>query len=282
MCGICGYVGKLNQQQVKNMISANETRGGHAWGAAWNEVGQVMYFKEPGRFANTKFKLPTSDTMIAHTRFATHGEPNMNENNHPHIGGGICIVHNGVISNVHPKQKTKCDSEAILKMIIQNDTSKHFKIIKAIKKACMKIEGSFRIAVMSVKFPDRIYIACDQQDPVYFGQTKDYIAFASEAKDLPKGAVITKAMGNRIYVIHTNMQMEMYRFKMPERRKYFDWKDYGYSSYKEFPARYSDQDDFDFKREDDIWNTYHTECENCIKVECNNCDVWRKMSEGIR
>jgi len=146
----------------------------------------------------------------------------------------------------------------------------------------MKIEGSFRIAVMSVKFPDRIYIACDQQDPVYFGQTKDYIAFASEAKDLPKGAVITKAMGNRIYVIHTNMQMEMYRFKMPERRKYFDWKDYGYSSYKEFPARYSDQDDFDFKREDDIWNTYHTECENCIKVECNNCDVWRKMSEGIR
>lgn len=274
MCGICGYVGKMSKQQFHNMLCSNETRGGHAWGAAWKESNQIMYYKEPGRYAISKFKLDETDLMIAHTRWATNGKPEQNENNHPHVGGGICLVHNGVVSNKHPKQKTECDSEAILKMIISHDISGYYKIIKAIKKTCEKIKGSFRIAVVSTKFPDRIFIACDEADPVYFGYGKDWIAFSSEEKDLPKRCTTTQAIGGRIYVIKTDMTMEMFKFKIPSfaSKWEYDWRKSNYhapyATYRHFG------DDFDFPRqkEDD-----ENECEQCLNVDCNSCDIFKRL-----
>lgn len=291
MCGICGFVGQLNEKAVNNMILANETRGGHAWGAAWRESGQIMYFKEPGAFKNSSFKIPGTDMLVAHTRWATHGKPEQNENNHPHVGGGLVLVHNGVVSNRHPNQKTICDSEAILKMIISHDHDNEQNTTEAIKKTCEKIDGSFRIAVMNTKCPGRIWIACDRDDPVYFGYGRGFIAFASEEKDLPKGCAPSRAIGGHIYIMSTKMEMKATTFKVPDR-----WEQYT------FKATSQGQSDWGMYRKpitttsekkDEIFPYGHRvkttrtpqfmagdECEYCKKTHCGGCPTWQRIVNG--
>lgn len=133
MCGIAGYVSKKGHgpkiSDLRSIILATETRGKHAFGMAWidPETGKIKTFKRPGAASDNPGDLDRvkgSPAVILHCRYATHGDPQDNRNNHPHHAGSGWIVHNGVVRNYRQLERdyrmqleTCCDSEVLGKLI---------------------------------------------------------------------------------------------------------------------------------------------------------------------
>ena len=104
MCGIVGYVGKRNAQNVLlDGLEKLEYRGYDSAGVALALDGGIRVVKSKGRLAELRKKLELqalaeSGCGIGHTRWATHGEPS-DVNSHPHSTPRVSIVHNGIIEN---------------------------------------------------------------------------------------------------------------------------------------------------------------------------------------
>ena len=104
MCGIVGYVGKRNAQNVLlDGLEKLEYRGYDSAGVALALDGGIRVVKSKGRLAELRKKLELqalaeSSCGIGHTRWATHGEPS-DVNSHPHSTPRVSIVHNGIIEN---------------------------------------------------------------------------------------------------------------------------------------------------------------------------------------
>src|SRR5690606_20222110 len=104
MCGIIGSIGEENTlPTLLHGLKQLEYRGYDSAGAAVLQDGHLNVVKANGRIANLEAKLPTDlsgPLGIAHTRWATHGEPS-EANAHPHTdcSGRIALVHNGIIEN---------------------------------------------------------------------------------------------------------------------------------------------------------------------------------------
>ena len=105
MCGIVGYVGKLNATDILiKGLSALEYRGYDSSGISILKDGRIFTLKRPGRISNLKEALKENpiagNVGIGHVRWATHGVPN-EINAHPHnsMNNTISLVHNGIIEN---------------------------------------------------------------------------------------------------------------------------------------------------------------------------------------
>lgn len=107
MCGIVGYVGAKDAQQVViGGLRRLEYRGYDSAGVALvPEKGELVSSKKAGKLANlealiAEHPLPAAQLGIGHTRWATHGAPN-DSNAHPHLAPqqGVAVVHNGIIEN---------------------------------------------------------------------------------------------------------------------------------------------------------------------------------------
>ena len=104
MCGIVGYVGKRNAQDVLlDGLEKLEYRGYDSAGVALALEGGIRVVKSKGRLAELRKRLAVealarSGCGIGHTRWATHGEPS-DVNSHPHSTPRVSIVHNGIIEN---------------------------------------------------------------------------------------------------------------------------------------------------------------------------------------
>jgi len=116
---------------------------------------------------------------IAHTRWATHGEPN-DVNAHPHLSmsGNIVVVHNGIIENYLPikkaliekgyKFKSETDTEAISNLIEDIKKSAKVSIDEAVRLALIEVVGAYAIVVLSKNDPDTIIVA-KKGSPVVIG-----------------------------------------------------------------------------------------------------------------
>jgi len=219
MCGIGGIISlrgrPLDNNEINRLLYSISSRGGHAWGVgARMKTGELLVRKAPGKVPD-HLCLPELDNVILHARFATCGHPRDNRNNHPHVGAGIALVHNGVVYNTHRNQKTDCDSESILKMLIDADLHRQTtpdEAMRKIKGTVEKIRGSLRLGIITSALPG-IYVVSDDIDPVFWGYTPDYLYFSSEAKDLPVHSVIGRDKVNTItYVTPTRvLRQEFFR-----------------------------------------------------------------------
>ena len=104
MCGIIGYKGKKQPKEILiNGLKNLEYRGYDSAGIAFKNAKEIQIIKSVGKISNLEAKLDREKIIncnlgIAHTRWATHGEPN-ESNAHPHQVGKITLVHNGIIEN---------------------------------------------------------------------------------------------------------------------------------------------------------------------------------------
>ncbi len=200
MCGIVAYLG--NQQASELLINALkvlEYRGYDSAGITLLVGNELKTIKQKGKVSELDTLInheELNSTMgIAHTRWATHGEPN-NINAHPHYDNSrkISIVHNGIIENYSVLKHqllsrgytfdTQTDSE-VLAVLIGAFYDQVQDLEKAIRMALKKVDGTFGLAVISSYEPDKI-IAARRGSPMVLGIGEDEYIFASDASAIIK------------------------------------------------------------------------------------------------
>jgi len=193
MCGIVGYVGdKAVDTLLIVSLERLEYRGYDSAGIATLNGGKLGIRKQVGKIQVLKEILkeePLEGQLgIAHTRWATHGEPST-ENAHPltDCKNEVAVVHNGIIENYTEIKKellreghifrTQTDTEVIAHLI-----EKHLNknLLVAVQKAVKRLEGSYALAVISIKDPDRIVVA-RYRSPLVIGVGRNENFVASDA-----------------------------------------------------------------------------------------------------
>jgi len=211
MCGIFGCI--LKSGNVAPVIHAAlkrlEYRGYDSVGEATIYNGRLYIKKDQGKIDEVH-KIHNLDDLlgnlgIGHTRWATHGAP-LEVNAHPHIdcSGQIAVVHNGIIENFAELKlelenrghvfRSKTDTEVIAHLIEENlKTNPSLSLAEAVLETVRRLDGSYAIAVISTKEPDKI-ICARYESPLVIGVNENAIYCAS---DIPAFLPLT----NRAVVI---------------------------------------------------------------------------------
>ncbi len=188
MCGIIGYIGK--KQPVNFLLEGLkklEYRGYDSSGIAIKENENIQIIRSIGRIKDLENKTKNTKLLngnigIAHTRWATHGEPT-EENAHPHQVGNVTLVHNGIIENAEElrenlitdgvKFKSETDTEvacAVINKYYDKDP------IAAITKALKELKGSYAFGII-FKDSDKLYaVRKDSPLIIGIGEDENYIA----------------------------------------------------------------------------------------------------------
>lgn len=181
MCGIVGYIGKRNSQDVLlNGLKKLEYRGYDSAGIAVMTEGGLQVEKSEGRLAVLEEKLnvtPLNGTIgIGHTRWATHGKPS-DANAHPHTDGEIqiSVVHNGIIENYLSIKEdliakgytftSETDSEVIAHLLADMYDGD---IVSTVRKAVKHMRGAYALAVLCGNEPDKL-VAVRLASPLIIG-----------------------------------------------------------------------------------------------------------------
>ncbi|CAG7657136.1 glutamine--fructose-6-phosphate transaminase (isomerizing) [Paenibacillus allorhizosphaerae] len=181
MCGIVGYVGKRNSQDILlEGLKKLEYRGYDSAGVAVYTQDGLQIKKSKGRLAVLESKLgdaPLRGTIgIGHTRWATHGKPS-DVNSHPHTDNShkFSVVHNGIIENYMTLKEeliakghvfvSETDTEVISHLIASLYEGD---IVKAVQKAVSQMKGAFALGVLTEYEPDKL-VAVRLQSPLIIG-----------------------------------------------------------------------------------------------------------------
>lgn len=197
MCGIVGYIGKKGAYDILiHGLHRLEYRGYDSAGVAIEkENGTLNVYKSRGKVADLEASVDGKDiegaTGIAHTRWATHGEPN-DTNAHPHVSqdGTLALVHNGTIENYAVLKKalerhgytfvSETDTEVLVQLIAYVKQSNGCCLFDAVKEALKQVEGAYAIAVLEKGHPDTLVVA-RKSSPLVIGIGEEETFIASDA-----------------------------------------------------------------------------------------------------
>ena len=197
MCGIVGYIGNREAYPILiKGLKRLEYRGYDSAGAALiNQNGELSVYKTKGKVSDLETfcqdKDITGSVGIAHTRWATHGEPS-SLNAHPHYSESknLAIIHNGIIENyadlkkklisdgVHFRSDT--DTEVIVQLIEYIQTKKNVDLLTAVRLALHQLIGAYAIALLDKREKKQI-IAARKQSPLVIGIGDNEFFLGSDA-----------------------------------------------------------------------------------------------------
>ena len=197
MCGIVGYVGDRNVYDILiKGLHRLEYRGYDSAGVALETPeGKINVYKARGKVSNLEEfcvdKNLEASAGIAHTRWATHGEPSDN-NAHPHYSedGALALVHNGTIENYKVLKdallahgvcfKSETDTEVLAQLIEYIKVKNNCTLIDAVREALNQVQGAYAIAVLEKDHPHQI-VAARKSSPLVIGIGEDEFFLASDA-----------------------------------------------------------------------------------------------------
>ena len=197
MCGIVGYIGQRRAYDILIQgLHRLEYRGYDSSGVAMiAESGELNIYKSKGKVEALEHFAASKDLSgsigIAHTRWATHGEPN-DTNAHPHYSqsGRIAMVHNGTIENYTVLKQaltehgynfvSQTDTEVAVQLIDYIMTKNNCSLFEAVAEATKKIVGAYAIAVVDRQNPNQIVVA-RQSSPLVIGVGEGEYFLASDA-----------------------------------------------------------------------------------------------------
>jgi len=200
MCGIVGYIGKKEAFPILiKGLRRLEYRGYDSAGVALiNDNGDLNVCKTKGKVDNLVEFCSDKDTTgcvgIAHTRWATHGEPS-SVNAHPHYSESknLAIIHNGIIENyadlkekllakgVHFQSDT--DTEVLVQLVEYIMKRKELDLLTAVQVALYQVIGAYAIAIIDKRDPNQI-IAARKQSPLVVGIGDGEFFLASDASPI--------------------------------------------------------------------------------------------------
>ncbi len=204
MCGIFGAVLKKGEAApvVHGGLKRLEYRGYDSVGVATVDDGRLILKKDAGKIDEVHALLNLDDMPgrvgVGHTRWATHGAP-YKVNAHPHLdcGGEVAVVHNGIIENFADLKvelennghvfASKTDTE-VVPHLIEERLKDGMTLVEAVRDAANRLDGSYAIAVVSVREPDKI-VCARRESPLVVGVNGDGVFCAS---DIPAFLPLTK------------------------------------------------------------------------------------------
>lgn len=197
MCGIVGYIGNKDAYPILiKGLKRLEYRGYDSAGVAIiNPANDLNVYKAKGKVSElesfTIEKDITGTIGIAHTRWATHGEPS-STNAHPHYSSSknLALIHNGIIENYSDLKlklekrgflfQSTTDTEVLVQLIEFYKISHNLSLISAVQLALSQVIGAYAIAVLDNENPDEI-IAARKSSPLVVGIGKNEYFLASDA-----------------------------------------------------------------------------------------------------
>lgn len=197
MCGIVGYIGDKPAYEILiKGLHRLEYRGYDSAGVALvNPESGLNVYKTRGKVEDLERFCDSKDVSgfagIAHTRWATHGEPN-DVNAHPHFSrsGNIALVHNGTIENYNVLKealeqqgctfKSETDTEVLVQLIEYVKETNNCTLVDAVREALKEVVGAYAIAVVDVNDPDTI-IGARKSSPLVIGIGDGETFLASDA-----------------------------------------------------------------------------------------------------
>ena len=237
MCGIVGYIGEKQAFPILiEGLKKLEYRGYDSAGVALvKDQGELNVYKTTGKVTNLETLVDGKDIEghvgIAHTRWATHGEPSV-KNAHPHVSmdGNIAIVHNGIIENYQVlKQQlvdrgymfnSTTDTEVLCQLIDYYYNNNGSNLLSAVCSALNDVIGAYAIVVTEKKNPHHL-VAARQSSPLVVGVGKDNKEFfiASDATPivehtdkvvyLDDGQIADISIDNGLHIVnHSNKQCQ--------------------------------------------------------------------------
>jgi glucosamine--fructose-6-phosphate aminotransferase (isomerizing) len=205
MCGIFGCVLKDGKAAplIHESLKRLEYRGYDSVGIATIQDGKIYIKKDKGKIDEVHKLLNLDDLPgnigIGHTRWATHGAP-LQVNAHPHSDctGDIMVVHNGIIENFSELKfelenkghifVSKTDTEVIAHLIEEKlEKNPEMSLAAAVMESVRKLDGSYALAVISTREPDKV-ICARNESPLVLGASENGVYFAS---DIPAFLPIT-------------------------------------------------------------------------------------------
>jgi len=197
MCGIFGCVTKAGTAApvIHASLKRLEYRGYDSVGIATTDSGKIHVKKDQGKIDEVHKILNLDDLPggvgIGHTRWATHGAP-LKVNAHPHVDCSeqIAVVHNGIIENFSELKLelenrghvflSRTDTEVIAHLIEESlKRNPSFSFTDAVLDAIKKLDGSYALAVISVKEPDKV-ICARSESPLVIGVSENAVYCASD------------------------------------------------------------------------------------------------------
>jgi glucosamine--fructose-6-phosphate aminotransferase (isomerizing) len=195
MCGIVGYVGPRQAYPILiKGLKRLEYRGYDSAGVAILK-DQINLYKHKGKVSDLEDfidgKTLEGTIGMAHTRWATHGEPN-NENAHPHFSQSksLAIIHNGIIENYSTLQaelksrgyvfNSKTDTEVLIYLIEDIRQNEKIGLVEAVQLALNQVIGAYAIVILSKDEPDML-IAAKKGSPLVIGIGENETFIASDA-----------------------------------------------------------------------------------------------------
>ena len=229
MCGIVGYLGKRSAYPVLiKGLKRLEYRGYDSAGVALiTDRGDLQVYKTKGKVvdleAYTSDKDVTGCVGIAHTRWATHGEPN-STNAHPHYSesNNLALIHNGIIENYITLKKqleqegvkfrSTTDTEVLVQLVEYIQKSQEVDLLTAVRLSLQRVIGAYAIAILDKSNPGQI-IAARKSSPLVVGIGEDEFFLGSDASPIIEytDKVIYLNDGD-IAVIRRNEELEIVDF----------------------------------------------------------------------
>ncbi|WP_294612977.1 glutamine--fructose-6-phosphate transaminase (isomerizing) [uncultured Gilliamella sp.] len=183
MCGIVGAIAKRDVAEILlEGLKRLEYRGYDSAGLAIiSPQGELQRIRRVGKVQALKDAVEQhplkGSTGIAHTRWATHGEP-VEHNAHPHISDFIAVVHNGIIENYEPLResliakgyqfRSETDTEVIAHLVHDIIATDDCNLFEAVQKAIPQLRGAYGTVIMDTRNPD-ILVAARSGSPLVIG-----------------------------------------------------------------------------------------------------------------
>lgn len=228
MCGIVGYLGHREAYPILiKGLKRLEYRGYDSAGVALvNHEKTLSVYKSKGKVSQLEDycadKDITGSVGIAHTRWATHGEPS-SLNAHPHYSSSknLAIIHNGIIENYADIKKnlmakgvtfrSETDTEVLVQLVEYIQTKKGIDLLTAVQLALHQVIGAYAIAILDKKHPNQI-IAARKQSPLVVGigdgefflgsDASPIIEYTDKVVYLEDGNIAVMRLGEELEVVN--------------------------------------------------------------------------------
>ena len=230
MCGIVGYIGKRKAYPILiKGLKRLEYRGYDSAGVAIiSDDRQLNVYKTKGKVSDLENFVTQKDISgtigIAHTRWATHGEP-CSANAHPHYSSSekLALIHNGIIENYAVLKeklqakgyifKSSTDTEVLVQLIEYMKVTNQVSLLTAVQLALGEVIGAYAIAILDKEHPDEI-IAARKSSPLVVGIGENEFFLASDATPiveytdkvvyLEDGEIAVLNLGKELKVVNLN------------------------------------------------------------------------------